>query len=93
VEGLCGYRGLGKEEVNQNPNVVFKGRMSRDEYFFDGPPWMSADVFFTIFGCLLWRKSKIKFLLASLTHILIVKNLPVTLFRELVMASDSWLWF
>jgi hypothetical protein len=65
--------------------------VSRDEYFFKGLKIKTGlfdfvlKVFISV-GCQIVKKSKIKFLLASMNHLLIVKILSVTLFKELVQA-------
>jgi hypothetical protein len=76
------------------PTLLFKGIVSRDEYFLRvlkiiSVLFESALMAFTIFGCLSVEIIKYKLsacFLKYVTSVLILKFLPVTLFRKLLPA-------
>jgi hypothetical protein len=78
------------------------GIVSQDEYFFEGPKirnsnfWMIAHGFHNFQLSFCEGNPKWSFCLLLWNHLLIVKFLPVTLFRELFLAffntSETRLW-
>ncbi len=71
-----------------------KGIMSPDEYFFEGPKIWNSTFWFSQFSVVfLWKKSKMKFLLASmqsLTNCEIPSSKPLQ--RACCSFSESRLW-